>query len=134
METCTVETGLLRKKPCGGSAVAKCANCEQPLCSKHALAQLSAGRKTGKFLCADCNAADRQFQETAGALPVAPAKPPAAEAPKPAAAPAKPAAPAPAQPAAASRPAAAPAKPPAKPPEKPEENSDGSIDFTPSKK
>ena len=32
METCTVETGLLRKKPCGQPAVVKCANCERPLC------------------------------------------------------------------------------------------------------
>jgi hypothetical protein len=124
VEACTVETGLLRKAPCGHTAVAKCANCEQPLCSKHAIAQLSAGRKTGKFLCADCNAADRQYQATTpaappAAKPVAPAKPPAAAAtPAPSAGP--------------GNPPAAPAKPPAQKPL--EENSDGSIDFTPSKK
>lgn len=126
METCTVETGLLRKKPCGQTSITRCANCEQPLCGKHAIAQLGAsGRKTGKFLCADCNAAQRQYEETAAPAPApaAPAKP----ADKPQAAPPKPAA-APAKPAAA---AAAPAKPAAKPDA---EDSDGSIDFTPSKK
>ena len=112
METCTVETGLLRKAPCGNTAATKCANCEQPLCTRHAIAQLNAGRKTGKFLCADCNATDRQYQETAPA-----AAQPAAKAP----APAKPAA-------APARPAASPAEP--KPP--PEEPS-GGIDFTPEK-
>jgi hypothetical protein len=114
VETCTVETGLLRKTACGHTAVTKCANCEQPLCTKHAIAQLNAGRKTGKFLCADCNAADRLFQETA---------------PLPAAAPAKPAA-APLKP----PPAPAAAKPAAEAPKPAEENSDGSIDFTPGKK
>jgi hypothetical protein len=118
VETCSVETGLLRKKPCGQPSITRCANCEQPLCAKHAIAQLGAsGRKTGKFLCADCNAAQRQYEETAAPAP-APAvlaKP----ADKPQAAPPKPAA------------AAAPAKPAAKPDA---ENSDGSIDFTPSKK
>ena len=119
METCTVETGLLRKTACGNTAVTKCANCEQPLCTKHAIAQLNAGRKTGKFLCGDCNAADRLYQETAP-VPAAPAKPAAPV--KPAAAPAKPG------------PAAAAAKPAAEAPKPAEENSDGSIDFTPGKK
>jgi hypothetical protein len=123
VESCTVETGLLRKTPCGHTAVAKCANCEQPLCTKHAIAQLNeAQKKTGKFLCAECNAADRRFQASA---PVA-----ATPAAKPAAPPAKPAAAPPAKPPAG---AAAPGAS-AKPPEKPEENSDGSIEFTPSKK
>ena len=92
METCTVETGLLRKAPCGGNAVAKCANCEQPLCTKHAVAQLNAaGKKTGTFLCPPCNAAQRDIAKTeakaAGAVK------PAALPPKPAAVPPKPAAP-----------------------------------------
>ena len=127
MESCTVETGLLRKTPCGHTAVAKCANCEQPLCTKHAIAQVNEQqKKTGKFFCAECSAADRRFQRTSAA---ATAHPPA----KPAAAPAKPAAATPAKPPAAGAPAKPPAAP-AKPPEKPEENSDGSIDFTPSKK
>ena len=127
METCTVETGLLRKKPCGQPSITKCANCEQPLCAKHAIAQLSAtGKKTGRFLCADCNAAQRQYEETAAPAP-APAAPVKA-ADKPQAAPPKPAA-APATPPAA---APAPAKPAAAHPAP--ENSDGSIDFTPSKK
>ena len=122
METCTVETGLLRKTACGHTAVTKCANCEQPLCTKHAVAQLNAGRKTGKFLCADCNATDRQYQETA---PVAaPAAKPAANPPASTLAAPKPA---------AAKPPAEPAKP-AAPPKPAEENSDGSIDFTPGKK
>ena len=127
METCTVETGLLRKKPCGQPSITKCANCEQPLCAKHAIAQLSAtGKKTGKVLCADGNAAQRPYEETAAPAP-APAAPVKA-ADKPQAAPPKPAA-APATPPAA---APAPAKPAAAHPAP--ENSDGSIDFTPSKK
>ena len=130
METCTVETGLLRKTPCGGNAVAKCANCEQPLCTKHAVAQLNAaGKKTGTFLCPECNAAQRDIAKSeakaAGAVK------PAALPPKPAAVPPKP--PAAAAPAAA-KPAAAAAKPPAEKPQPLQENSDGSIDFTPSKK
>ena len=104
MEACTVETGLLRKAPCGQTAVAKCANCEQPLCSKHAIAQLSAaGKKTGAFMCAECEKAHRQHERLAAT--------------RSAPAPARPAAPAP-------KPAAA----------KPAENSDGSIEFTPTKK
>lgn len=115
METCTVETGLLRKTPCGQTGVTKCANCERALCSKHAIAQLSAsGHKTGTFLCADCKAAQKQYEKTEAARAShAPLKPPP-EKPR-AAAPAKPPAPSP-----AGKPAA--------------ENSDGSIDFTPSKK
>ena len=58
METCTFESGLLRKKPCGHAAVARCVNCEQPLCVQHALAQLTeAGNKSGKFMCQECVAA-----------------------------------------------------------------------------
>ena len=121
METCTVETGLLRKAPCGGNAVAKCANCEQPLCTKHALAQLNAaGKKTGTFLCPECNAAQRDIAKIEAKAAAAPK--PLAAAPKPAA---KPAAPSP---------GAAAAKPPAEKPKPLQENSDGSIDFTPSKK
>jgi hypothetical protein len=130
VETCTVETGLLRKKPCGQLSITKCANCEQPLCGKHAIAQLSTtGRKTGKFLCADCNAAQRQYEETAVPAPATPAKPADKRQPEPGAATAhpKPAA----TPAPATKPAPAAPAAPAKPPE---ENSDGSIDFTPTKK
>ena len=128
MEACTVETGLLRKAPCGNTAVARCANCEQPLCTKHAIAQLNAGRKTGKFLCADCHAADRQYQETAPIPAAAPAKPAAAPAAAPTASPAR------SPSAAAPKPAAEAPKPAAEAPKPAEENSDGSIDFTPSKK
>ncbi len=131
METCTVETGLLRKAPCGGNAVAKCLNCEQSLCTKHAVAQLSAtGKKTGTYLCPQCHAAQRDIAKTeakASGAPKAVAAPP-----KPAA-PAAPAAVKPAAPAAA-KPAAGAPKPPAEKPKPLEENTDGSIDFTPSKK
>src|SRR5204862_7740286 len=43
MEACTAQTGLLRKKPCGEKAVTKCGNCEQPLCGKPAVRDMSAG-------------------------------------------------------------------------------------------
>ena len=94
METCTVETGLLKKKPCGHNAVTHCANCEQPLCRQHAVAQKTAG----KFMCKECEAARRDFEKNTPPAPVkvaaAPvpeaAKAPAAkEAPKPAPAAAK---------------------------------------------
>src|SRR6185295_3931009 len=95
MEICNVETGLLKKKPCGETAVTHCANCEQPLCAKHAVPQMTAGKKT--FLCQQCAKAWKQSEKTVGALPPTPAaapKPAAAPAPKPAAAavPPKPAA------------------------------------------
>ena len=49
MDTCAVETGLLKKKPCGHPAVAKCANCEMALCSSHGIPVLSATKqKTGE--------------------------------------------------------------------------------------
>jgi len=80
METCTVESGLLRKKPCGQPAVAKCANCEQPLCSKHAIPRTSAGKKM--LLCPECARAWKQSEKTLGepaaekpATPPPPAKP-----------------------------------------------------------
>lgn len=119
MEPCTVETGLLRKSPCGHTSVAACANCERPLCGKHAVAQLgAAGKKTGTFLCPDCDAAFRQYDKSmvavarsAGAAASAQAAKQAPEQPKPAAAPAT----------------------PTDAPAKPAESSDGGIDFTPSK-
>jgi hypothetical protein len=119
MEQCTVETGLLKKKPCGQNAVAKCANCEQPLCTKHAIPQMSAGKKA--FLCPECAKAWKQQEKTMGALPDTPAAAPGAkkpaEAPKPAAAKAAPAA----------------AKPAEKKPEPPVEHS-GPLEFTPEPK
>ncbi|MFN2646836.1 MAG: hypothetical protein ABR570_17750 [Burkholderiales bacterium] len=106
MELCTVEAGLLRKKPCGHAAVAKCENCERGLCSEHALAQVSkSGNHTGKFLCKECDEARRDYEKRAS---MTPAKPPAA-----------------------TRPPAAPAPQKAGPP--PEKDS-GTIDFTPAKK
>jgi hypothetical protein len=64
MEQCTVESGLLRKKPCGNAAVANCANCERPLCSQHAVPQLSeTGKKTGAFLCKECDQARRDYDK-----------------------------------------------------------------------
>jgi hypothetical protein len=111
MDHCTVETGLLRKKPCGHAAVTHCANCEQPLCSQHAVAQhTETGRKSGKFLCKDCEAARRDMASItpppAATKPVVPDK----------GAPAK---------------EAAPKEPPAQ--SKPASSDDGGIDFTPSK-
>ena len=125
MENCTVETGLLRKKPCGEPSVTHCENCEQPLCAKHAIAQVSAtGRKSGKHLCKDCDASRREYEKRHG--PEVPAaKPAAAPAAKPAAAPAAPVAPAAKKPAAPASPAPAASK-------LTEEDSLGSIDFTPS--
>src|SRR5256885_4680692 len=110
MDTCTIETGLLRKHPCGETAVTKCANCEQALCAKHAVATMSAGKKT--MLCPECAKAWKQQEKTMGTVPSAPtpapqakkpAEPHKAAAPKPAAAAPQPA-PAPAH-AAAAKPA-----------------------------
>jgi hypothetical protein len=89
MEACTVEVGLLRKHACGQSSVAHCANCEQALCSKHAIAQLSpSGARTGKFLCEPCNAAAKAYAKAEAAAALAggrkPAPRPAPEAHKPA--------------------------------------------------
>ena len=122
-ETCTVETGLLKKKPCGQPAVSKCANCEQSLCAKHRVPQLSAGKKTSGFLCPECARAWRESEKTIGELPPTPASalPPAEK--KPVVPPPKPTAkPAPA-------PAAAKKPEPPPPPEK-----SGPLEFTPSKK
>lgn len=104
METCTIETGLLRKHPCGEKAVTKCANCEQALCAKHAVATMSAGKKT--MLCPECAKAWKAQEKAVGAVPSAPAPAAAkkpAEAPKAAAPKPAPVAPKPA-PVAAARP------------------------------
>jgi hypothetical protein len=74
METCTVETGLLKKKPCGHNAVTHCANCEQPLCKQHAVAQKAAG----KFMCKECDAARRDYEKNTPPAPVKSPAPPAA--------------------------------------------------------
>jgi hypothetical protein len=88
MDPCTVETGLLRKKPCGHPAVAHCANCEQPLCAQHAVAQhTETGGKSGKFLCQQCEAARSEHAKrmaanakSAMSRPPLPAKKPVAPA------------------------------------------------------
>jgi hypothetical protein len=89
METCTVETGLLKKKPCGHNAVTHCANCEQALCKQHTVAQKTAG----KFMCKECDYARREYEKNTPPAPVKVASapvpdsakaPPAKEAPKPA--------------------------------------------------
>lgn len=130
-ETCTIETGLLKKKPCGQSAVTKCANCEQPLCAKHATSMMSGGKKT--MLCGECAKAWKEQAKTLGEVPPTPVaaapKKPAAEAPKPAAP--KPA-PVAAKPVAA-KPAAAAPKPAEKKPD-PKIDETGPLEFTPSKK
>ena len=92
MDSCTVETGLLRKKPCGHPSVTHCENCERPLCSQHAVAQMTgAGKHSGKFLCKECQAAWRDIEKNTPSAP-----PPKPAAPKPAEA--KPAEPKPAEP------------------------------------
>jgi hypothetical protein len=135
METCTVETGLLKKKPCGQPSTTHCANCEQALCAKHAIAQLKPnGLKSGKFMCKECDAARKQFEKDVPPAPPPEEKKPAeaAKAAAPAAAAQKPAAAAPAQKAAA--PAAKAAAPAAKPEEKkPDLDDSGPLEFTPSK-
>jgi hypothetical protein len=69
MNTCTIETGLLRKKPCGHAAVAKCLNCDQPLCVEHAVAQLTdAGQRTGKFMCQQCVVAAKDHAKSMAAV------------------------------------------------------------------
>lgn len=69
MSTCTVEVGLLRKKPCGHVAVARCLNCDQPLCVEHSVAQLTdAGQRTGKFMCQECVAAAKEHAKSMAAV------------------------------------------------------------------
>jgi len=150
MDTCTIEVGLLKKKPCGQNAVTKCANCEQPLCAKHATGMMSGGKKT--MLCGECAKAWKDMGEVP-ATPAAAPKPAAAPAPKAAHAPAAapkpaPAAPRPAAAAApkpAPKPAAAPAPKPAPTAAKPDDSGldkkpelsidmTGPLEFTPSKK
>src|SRR5689334_18720274 len=145
MDTCTIEVGLLKKHPCGQNAVTKCANCEQPLCAKHATSMMSGGKKT--MLCGECAKAWKDM----GDLPSTPAAAPkpAAAAPKPAPKPAAVAPKPPAAPKPAPKPAAAPAAPkPAAEPVAAKPSSDsgldkkselsidmtGDLEFTPSKK
>jgi hypothetical protein len=125
MDICQVETGLLKKKPCGQPGVTHCLNCEQALCAKHAVPQLKeSGQKTGKFLCKECFAAQK---EAAKIMPASPPPAPAKKADAPPPAP-KPAAPAPA---AAKTATPAPAKPE---PKKPDMDDSGPLEFTPTKK
>ena len=124
--TCAVEVGLLKKKPCGEKAVSQCANCEIGLCSKHAVGQMSGGKKV--FLCAECSKAWKAAGDIPTAAPVKKAEATAPAAPKPAAKAATP-----------PKPAAIPAKPAAapKPEAKKEEHKpddDAPLEFTPTKK
>jgi len=69
MNTCMIETGIFRKKPCGHVAIAKCLNCDQPLCVEHAIAQLSeTGHRTGTFMCKECVAAGREQAKSLAAV------------------------------------------------------------------
>ena len=123
MEVCNVETGLLRKKPCGHPAVTHCLNCEQALCAQHAIAELSAaGKKSGKFVCHDCQAAARDYQKRLADMKKDTTSPLSRTAKKPDA-------PAPAQ----AKPAAAQAKPNPPAADKKPGGDDGAIEFTPSK-
>jgi hypothetical protein len=140
MDTCAVEVGLLKKKPCGQAAAAKCANCEMALCGKHAVAQLNERKmKTGKFMCPECDKAQRAYDKSMGDAPSAPAAatPQAKGAPAaPAAKPAAPAAKAPAAPAAKTPapPAKAPAGKEQPPAAKPHDDADDPLEFNPTKK
>ena len=113
MDSCTIETGLLRKKPCGHPSVAHCLNCERALCLQHAVAQLTeAGKHSGKFLCKECQVAWKDIARNV---------PPAATAKKPAE-------PAKAAPPKTSPPKEAPAKEaPAE--KKPADSGSGGLDF-----
>lgn len=127
MDTCAVETGLLSKKPCGHPAATHCANCEMALCSKHAVPQLANGKKTGKYMCKECDAARKQFEKSQAAAAESGKKPAASP---PAGAPA-------AKAAAAAKPGQAPsaAPPAAKAKEEPKkkDDDDAPLEFTPSK-
>ena len=135
MDTCAVEVGLLEKKPCGHAGVAKCGNCEMALCNKHAVAQLSANKqRTGKFMCEECDKAQRAADKGMAKAPHHTPPKPAAPAAKAAAPVAKPAVPA-AKPAApAAKPAAPAAAQPAAKEEKFKLEETGPIEFTPTKK
>jgi hypothetical protein len=112
MDLCIVETGLLRKKPCGKAAVTHCLNCEGALCADHAVPETSAaGKRTGKFFCQECKAALKDHEKRLAAVEKPAAAKPAPPAPAPAAAPAAPPAP------------AAPAAPPEK------KDGSGGLDF-----
>jgi len=151
-EPCTVESGLFKKAPCGQASVAKCATCERPLCSTHAVAQLSAAqKKTGVFMCKECDAAKKDYDKTEAkqaekkkqaemmkslanpAPPRKPGSPPPAPAGAPAAH-AAPAAGAKAAPAAAAKPAAAADAPLEFTPSKPKPADDAPLEFTPGEK
>ena len=119
MDTCTVEVGLLKKHPCGANAVAKCGNCEQPLCTKHATGRMSGGKKI--FLCPECNRAWKE-SEKLGEIPSTPAAAPVAQPPAPGAK--KPEPP---------KPAAKPAAKPAPAAAKPAEEHSGALEFSPGK-
>ncbi len=123
MDTCTVETGLLKKKACGQPAVGKCANCEQALCSKHRVPQTSGGRKTGGYLCPECARAWRESEKRLGELPATPAS----------ALPPQPEKQAPERPAAPIR-TAKPAPAAQKKPEPPPVEHSGPLEFTPEPK
>jgi hypothetical protein len=115
-DTCTVEAGLLKKKTCGQPAVGKCDNCEQPLCAKHRVPRMSAGKKT--LLCPECARAWKESEKALGELPSTPASMlPPQEEKKPTAAPAPAAKPTPA--------ASAPMKP-----EPPPLEQSGPLEFT----
>ncbi len=67
--TCGIEVGLLRKKPCGATAVAECDNCNMPVCTQHAVAQLTeSGKRSGKFLCPECVAALKEREKSLAAV------------------------------------------------------------------
>ena len=69
LQTCAVEVGLFRKKPCGHASVAQCSNCEQPLCGEHAVPLLTDnGKRSGKFSCQECSAALKEQEKSLAAV------------------------------------------------------------------
>lgn len=131
--TCGVEVGLLKKKPCGSPAVAACSNCEMPLCTQHAIAELTeSGKRSGKFICKECSEAAKERAKALAAVARSQEEKKKAEIAKAvmqgaAAAPQKKPA-APAAPAAAAAAAAAPQARPAEPEKK---DDSGALEFTP---
>jgi hypothetical protein len=127
-EICAVEVGLLRKKPCGHASVAHCSNCEMPLCAEHAMPLLNeGGKRTGKFVCKECEAAAKEQEKSLAAVARAQEEKKRAAAMKAAAdALAKPATPAkkPAAPGAAAKPGEAK-------PAEPEKKEPDALEFTP---
>lgn len=86
MDTCIVESGFLKKKVCAKPAVTRCLNCEGALCAEHAVPEVSAaGARTGKFLCEECKAAQKEHEKRLASVETPATAKPAAKPAAPAA-------------------------------------------------